>query len=149
MAQGHATGRDPHPPLEEKAEKIAAGCEGLVFLPYLMGKRSPVWDVRASGAFVGLNLFHTRAHLYRSVLEGVTMALRHNMEAGTRAAASLEPRLVVVAGAARSDLWMQIIADVTFPDPKQPGPVPVARPSRGWNERLQQREPDTASAGDH
>ncbi len=112
-AEGHATGRDPHALLEEKAATVAPGCEGLVFLPYLMGERSPVWDARASGAFVGLNLFHSRAHLYRAVLEGVTLALRHNMEAGARAAASLEPRLVVVGGAARSDLWMQIIADAT------------------------------------
>ena len=113
MAQGQATGRDPHEILEDAAADIAPGCEGLVFLPYLMGERSPVWDARASGAFVGLNLFHARAHLYRAVLEGVTMALRHNMEAGSRAAAFLEPRLVVVGGAARSDLWMQIIADAT------------------------------------
>ena len=92
---------------------MAPGAEGVVFLPYLMGERSPVWDGKASGAFVGLNLFHTRAHLYRAVLEGVTLALRHNMEAGARGAASLDPRLIVVGGAARSDLWMQIIADVT------------------------------------
>ena len=112
-AEGQATGRDPHAILEDKAAGIAPGSEGLVFLPYLMGERSPVWDARASGAFVGLNLFHGRAHLYRAVLEGVTLALRHNMEAGARAAAFLEPRLVVVGGATRSDLWMQIIADAT------------------------------------
>ena len=84
-----------------------------MFLPYLMGERSPVWDGRASGAFVGLNLFHTRAHLYRAVLEGVALALRHNMEAGAKGAASLAERLIVVGGAAKSDLWMSIIADVT------------------------------------
>ena len=95
---------------------MAPGSDGVVFLPYLMGERSPVWDGRASGAFVGLNLFHTRAHLYRAVLEGVTLALRHNMEAGAKGSVALDPRLVVVGGAARSDLWMQIVADVTgFP----------------------------------
>ena len=92
---------------------IRPGSEGVVFLPYLMGERSPVWDGQASGAFVGLNLFHTRAHLYRAVLEGVTFALRHNMEAGASSAVSLDNRLIVVGGAAYSDLWMQIIADVT------------------------------------
>ena len=108
-----AEGRDPHAMLEAAAAAIAPGADGIVFLPYLMGERSPVWDGRASGAFVGLNLFHTRAHLYRAVLEGVTFALRHNMEAGAKGSAALEPRLVVVGGAAKSDLWMQIVADVT------------------------------------
>ena len=112
-AQGQTTGRNPLALLDDAAAAIAPGCDGLVFLPYLMGERSPVWDARASGGFIGLNLFHTRSHMYRAVLEGVTLALRHNMEAGARAAAVLEPRLVVVGGAARSTLWMQIIADVT------------------------------------
>ena len=112
-AQARDTGRDPHAILEEGAAAVAPGSDGLLFLPYLMGERSPVWDAQASGAFVGLNLFHTRAHLYRAVLEGVTLALRHNMEAGARGSAPLEGRLVVVGGAARSDLWMQIIADTT------------------------------------
>ena len=113
VAEGRATGRDPHAILEERAAAVAPGSDGVVFLPYLMGERSPVWDGQASGAFVGLNLFHTRAHLYRAVLEGVTLALRHNMESGAKGSVPLEPRLVVVGGAARSDLWMQIIADVT------------------------------------
>jgi len=112
-AQARGTGRDPHEILEEGAAVVAPGSDGVLFLPYLMGERSPVWDARASGAFIGLNLFHTRAHLYRAVLEGVTLALRHNMEAGARGAAPLDERLVVVGGAARSDLWMQIIADAT------------------------------------
>ena len=113
IAAGRASGRDPHAILEEAATGIAAGSEGVIFLPYLMGERSPVWDGQASGAFVGLNLFHTRAHLYRAVLEGVTFALRHNMEAGAGSAVSLDDRLIVVGGAAYSELWMQIIADVT------------------------------------
>jgi xylulokinase len=99
--------------LEAAAREVAAGAEGLVFLPYLMGERSPIWDDRASGAFIGLTLYHKRAHLYRAVLEGVAYSLRHNMEAGMRGAATLDAALIVVGGAAKSDLWMQIIADVT------------------------------------
>ena len=113
MQAGRAAGRDPHALLEAAAARVPPGADGVVFLPYLMGERSPVWDGKASGAFVGLNLFHTRAHLYRAVLESVSFALRHNMEAGAKGAAALEARLIVVGGAARSDLWMQIIADVT------------------------------------
>jgi xylulokinase len=99
--------------LEAGARDIPAGAEGLVFLPYLLGERSPIWDGRASGAFVGLTLYHKRAHLYRAILEGVAYALRHNMDAGTRGAATLDEALIVVGGAAKSDLWMRIIADVT------------------------------------
>ena len=107
---------DPHVLLEEAAESVPPGADGVLFLPYLMGERSPVWDAKASGAFVGLSLAHTRAHLYRAVLEGVAFALRHNIEAGRRGAAALDDRLIVVGGAAHSALWMQIIADVTgFP----------------------------------
>ena len=111
--QAKAGGQDSLVLLEQRAMNIPAGSEGVLFLPYLMGERSPVWDDRASGSFVGLNLYHSRIHLYRAVLEGVSFALRHNIEAGTRGAHSLDPRLIVVGGASHSDLWMQIIADVT------------------------------------
>ncbi|WP_206997488.1 FGGY-family carbohydrate kinase [Trinickia mobilis] len=104
---------DPHRLLEEAAARIPAGADGVMFLPYLMGERSPVWDAKASGALVGLSLFHTRAHCYRAVLEGVSFALKHNIEAGRQGAQTLDDRLIVVGGAAHSDLWMQIIADVT------------------------------------
>ncbi|ONC47710.1 hypothetical protein AQ914_10485 [Burkholderia pseudomallei] len=99
--------------LEAAAAEVSAGSDGVLFLPYLMGERSPVWDAKASGAFVGLSLYHTRAHLYRAVLEGLAYALRHNIEAGAAGARALDARLVVVGGAAHSDLWMQSIADIT------------------------------------
>ena len=107
------TGGDVHDVLEAGASKVPEGSEGLLFLPYLMGERSPIWDGKASGAFIGLTLFHQRDHLYRAVLEGVSFALRHNIEAGMRGASALDDALIVVGGAAQSDLWMQIIADVT------------------------------------
>eukprot|EP01056_Protomagalhaensia_sp_Gyna25_P005465 Protomagalhaensia_sp_Gyna_25__5464@NODE_71_length_5627_cov_26_770401_g53_i0_p1_GENE_NODE_71_length_5627_cov_26_770401_g53_i0NODE_71_length_5627_cov_26_770401_g53_i0_p1_ORF_typecomplete_len563_score136_73FGGY_N/PF00370_21/7_1e66FGGY_C/PF02782_16/6_3e48BcrAD_BadFG/PF01869_20/0_00073BcrAD_BadFG/PF01869_20/4_4e03BcrAD_BadFG/PF01869_20/3_3ROK/PF00480_20/7_8e05ROK/PF00480_20/2_1e03Kelch_2/PF07646_15/4e02Kelch_2/PF07646_15/7_6Kelch_2/PF07646_15/46Kelch_6/PF13964_6/6_7e02Kelch_6/PF13964_6/1_4Kelch_6/PF1 len=113
MAEAKSTGHDPHALMEESAALINPGSDGIVFLPYLMGERSPVWDPQASGAFIGLNLFHTKAHLYRAVLEGVTFALRHNMEAGATGSAPLESKLVVVGGAAKSNLWMQMISDIT------------------------------------
>jgi sugar (pentulose or hexulose) kinase len=78
-----------------------------------MGERSPIWDAKASGAFVGLGLHHGREHLYRAVLEGISYALRHNIDTGTLDGQALDDALTVVGGASRSDLWMQIIADVT------------------------------------
>jgi ribulokinase len=113
IAAGLAQGIDPHALLERDAAPLPPGSEGLLFLPYLMGERSPVWDAQASGSFVGLGLHHGRPHLYRAVLEGISFALRHNIEAGMRGVATLDERLVVVGGASHSDLWMQIIADIT------------------------------------
>jgi ribulokinase len=113
IAAGAARGIDPHALLEADAAPLAPGSGGLLFLPYLMGERSPVWDARASGTFVGLGLHHGRHHLYRAVLEGVAYALHHNIVAGVRGVSAIDPHLVVVGGASHSDLWMQIIADVT------------------------------------
>ena len=104
---------DVHTLMEQNAAKVPAGADGVLFLPYLMGERSPIWDPKASGAFIGLSLYHSRAHLYRAVLEGITFALKHNIDAGAKGALSLDDKLIVVGGAAHSDLWMQIIADVT------------------------------------
>lgn len=113
IAAAREQGTDAHALLEALASGVSPGAQGLVFLPYLMGERSPIWDAAASGAFVGLGLHHGRAHLYRAVLEGVAYALQHNIEAGTRDGSPLDPALTVVGGASRSALWMQIIADVT------------------------------------
>ncbi|HJU23867.1 MAG TPA: FGGY-family carbohydrate kinase [Casimicrobiaceae bacterium] len=107
------TDNDGHAVLDAAAREIPPGAEGVLFLPYLMGERSPIWDGKASGALAGLSLYHRREHLYRAVLEGVTFALQHNIEAGAAGAEKLDDDLVVVGGATRSDLWMQIIADVT------------------------------------
>ena len=63
------------------AEKIPAGSEGLVVLPYFMGERSPVWDSDAKGTIVGLSLTHTKGHIYRAFLEAVAYCLRDAMEA--------------------------------------------------------------------
>ena len=109
---GHA---DAHQLMEEQAQAVPPGADGVLFLPYLMGERSPIWDARASGAFLGLSLYHSRAHLYRAVLEGVSFALQHNIVTGARGmgTVALDDKLIVVGGAAHSPLWMQIIADIT------------------------------------
>jgi xylulokinase len=113
IAAAATQGTDPHELLERAARSLPPGALGLLFLPYLMGERSPIWDAKASGAFVGLGLHHGREHLYRAVLEGISYALRHNIDTGTLDGQALDDALTVVGGASRSDLWMQIIADVT------------------------------------
>ena len=101
--------------LLEEAATTPPGADGVVFLPYLAGERSPIWDPTATGAFVGLTLAHGRGHLARAILEASALAIRHVAEpmlaAGIRVAA-----MRVCGGPARSETWNQIKADVTgFP----------------------------------
>ncbi|MBU1880056.1 MAG: xylulokinase, partial [Chloroflexi bacterium] len=94
------------------AAAVPPGSEGLLFLPYLTGERTPHPDPLARGAFVGLTVRHTQAHLTRAVLEGVAYGLRDGFEL-MRAAGLTEIRQVRVSGGgAKSPLWRQILADV-------------------------------------
>jgi xylulokinase len=94
------------------AEDVPAGCEGLLFLPYLTGERTPHPDPLARGAFVGLTVRHTLPALTRAVLEGVAFGLRDSFEL-IKTAAKVQVRQVRVSGGgAKSPLWRQILADV-------------------------------------
>lgn len=96
----------------EEAATVAPASDGLVLLPYFAGERTPLFDPRARGCWLGLTLHHTRAHLYRSILEGVAMGARHNFEAMSEAGARPR-RLVAVGGGTRGNLWIRITSDVT------------------------------------
>lgn len=98
--------------LIEEAEAVPPGADGVVFLPYLAGERSPLWDPTARGAFVGLALGHGRAHLTRAILEASAFAIRHVAE-GIVAAGAEVASMRVCGGPARSRTWTQIKADVT------------------------------------
>jgi xylulokinase len=104
-------GGDAFDLLTEHAAGVPAGSGGVVFLPYMMGERSPLWHTNARGVFFGLSLATPRAALVRSILEGAAFALRHNMEVALRAGAEVR-ELRTVGGCSRSDLWNQIKADV-------------------------------------
>jgi len=96
--------------LNEAAAQVPAGSEGLVFLPYLTGERTPHPDPLARGAFVGLTVRHGLGHMARAVMEGVAFGLRDSIEL---MAAEMELGEVRVSGGgASSDLWLRIIADV-------------------------------------
>lgn len=92
---------------EETAGQIPAGAGGLLFLPYLLGERAPIWNASASGAFTGLRRHHGPAHLHRAVLEGVAFSLRHIFEGMPVAAREI----IANGGFTHSPLWTQIIAD--------------------------------------
>jgi len=93
-------------------ETIPPGSEGLLFLPYLSGERTPHPDPLARGAFVGLTVRHNLDHLTRAVLEGVAFGLRDGFELMKNAGLSAITQVRVSGGGARSHLWRQIIADI-------------------------------------
>lgn len=93
-------------------EKIPAGSDGLFFLPYLTGERTPHPDPLARGAFVGLTVRHNLSHLTRSVLEGVSFGLRDSFELMKNAGLKNINQVRVTGGGARSPLWRQILADI-------------------------------------
>ena len=94
------------------AAAIPPGSDGLLFLPYLTGERTPHPDPLARGAFVGLTVRHSQAHLTRAVLEGVAFGLRDSFELMKSAGLSAIRQVRVSGGGARSPLWRQILADV-------------------------------------
>ena len=104
-------GISPYELMNLEAEKSPVGANGLIFLPYLMGERSPRWNTRARGAFIGLTIRHTRADMIRAVLEGVTMNLRVILDAfrtqGTEISA-----IRLIGGGARGRFWNQMMANI-------------------------------------
>jgi len=97
--------------LDRLAAEVEPGCEGLVFLPYLVGERSPIMDPQARAGFVGLTLRHTPGHLVRALLEGVAFALRQIIETMVECGAELST-LVASGNGLASPLWRQMLADV-------------------------------------
>jgi xylulokinase len=108
-------GTDPYELITQQAAQVEPGSEGLLFLPYLTGERTPHPDPNARGAYIGLTVRHTRAHMARAVLEGVSFGLRDSLEILKSMNISIG-NVRASGGGARSDIWRQIQADVfNFP----------------------------------
>jgi len=105
------TDRNVYDILLEKARKASPGSEGLIFLPYLTGERTPHPDPTAKGVFFGLSQRHNKSYLIRSVLEGVAYSLRDCLELMKKMDVPIE-QIRLSGGGARGQLWRQIMADV-------------------------------------
>jgi xylulokinase len=103
---------EPFGELAASAAEVPAGSEGLLFLPYLSGERSPHPDPLARGAFVGLTLVHDRRHMTRAVLEGVAFGLRDGLDLMTMAGMPAPDQIRASGGGTASPVWRQILADV-------------------------------------
>lgn len=96
----------------EAAEAVSPGCDGMVFLPYMSGERSPIWDPDAKGVYYGMDFGKTKGHFIRAAMEGVAYSLHHNLEIAREAGAEAEV-LRAMGGSANSLLWTQIKSDIT------------------------------------
>jgi len=110
-APGETT--DPLDHWVKEADTVPAGCEGLVFLPYLRGERAPVWDADAKGVFFGIRSVHEQPHFMRAILEGVSYSL---YQVGASLEETIGPiqHIYASGGFTRSKTWLQMIADVFF-----------------------------------
>ncbi|MEO8470738.1 MAG: gluconokinase [Chryseolinea sp.] len=93
------------------AEQTDSGANGLIFLPYLLGERAPIWNSDSSGVFFGIRNYHTQAHFTRAVIEGVSLALYSIMTAMESSGLEID-QVNVSGGFVRSTVWLQILADI-------------------------------------
>ena len=102
--------------MNEEADEAEPGCGGLVFLPYMLGERSPIWDPYARGVFFGLSLQTKRKDMNRAVMEGCGYGLRQLSEIAERVTGNKMTEFVSIGGGAKSETWAQIKADITGKD---------------------------------
>jgi ribulokinase len=107
-----SAGRDIYDLINREAAVVPSGAEGLVVLPYLMGERTPIWDVNARGTVFGLSLNHTRGHIIRAMMESVAYALYDSFQLIVQTGQKINTPIVLNEGGAKSVLWRQIITDV-------------------------------------
>ncbi|MDE7243627.1 MAG: carbohydrate kinase, partial [Oscillospiraceae bacterium] len=97
--------------ISEEAEASSVGANGIIFLPYLQGERSPLWDSEAKGVYFGFGLHNTHADFVRATMEGVAYSLRHNLDIALQTGIVIS-EIYATDGSANSRIWTQIKADV-------------------------------------
>lgn len=110
--QAKDQGTSPFKIMSDEASDIPAGSDGVVFLPYMKGERSPIWSAEAKGIYYGLTFNRSRGHMIRSTMEGVAYSLKHNLDTALEVGADVDV-LSSVGGSANSDVWTQIKSDIT------------------------------------
>ena len=111
LAREKLTGQNAYAALADLAKLSPPGANGLVMLPYFSGERTPFYDPSARGMLFGLALTHSKADIYRAILESIAYGIRHNVEAMHDAGLNIH-RYLAVGGGIRNRLWLQIVSDV-------------------------------------
>ena len=112
MGEEQRTGRNAYELLAAGVDAVPVGAEGLIVLPYFAGERTPLNDPRARGMIAGLALTHTRAHVYRAILEGVGYGIRHNLEI-VEELGQMPTDIIAIGGGTSNRTWLQIVSDIT------------------------------------
>jgi ribulokinase len=165
MGAEQVYGIDTFDLINQEASKVRPGCDGLIVLPYMMGERTPIWDVYARGTIFGLSLNHTRGHIIRAMMEAVAFALYDSFRILKESGKKIAPQIVLNEGGAKSDLWRKIITDV-FNLPTvlvkrrsgapygnailagvATGIFPDFSVARKWTEYIEPMEPDASANG--
>jgi len=97
--------------LYKEAEKISPGSEGLIILPYFSGERTPINDPHARGVIAGLTLSHSKYHIYRAILEGISYGIKHNIDTISQANIEIS-RILTVGGGTKNSLWLKILSSI-------------------------------------
>lgn len=105
-------GRNPFDLFDEEAAQSPPGANGIIYLPYLTGERSPIWDPYSRGVLFGLSVSHTRSDVIRAILEGVAYSFLHNLKIYVEELGLKIDNLFLSGGGAKSGLWAQIHADM-------------------------------------
>jgi gluconokinase len=96
-----------------QAQKVPAGSDGLIFVPYLLGERAPIWDASAQGTLLGITINHTKAHFIRATLEGILLGLLSITEILIPIKKEREQIIIMASGGfTKNDIWLQIAADI-------------------------------------
>jgi len=106
------TGRNPFDLFDEEAIQSPPGANGIIYLPYLTGERSPIWDPYSRGVLFGLSVSHSRSDIIRAILEGVAYSFLHNLRIYEEELGLKIDELFLSGGGAKSGLWAQIHADM-------------------------------------
>lgn len=112
VAAERAGGTDSYSVISAEAAKVAPGSDGIVVLPYFSGERSPLNDADARGVIFGLDIGHTRAHLYRAGMEGVGYSINHSLQVMAKAGAKANV-MTSVGGGTKNAAWLQAVSDIT------------------------------------
>ncbi len=113
FVQGDRKDKNFFSDLETKISQIPIGCEGLIFQPYTSGVMDPYWDSYARGVMVGINLSHTPYHLYRSIIEGLTLDSVFRTQNIEKETGLNVKEYLAIGGGANSKVWTQILADAS------------------------------------
>jgi xylulokinase len=111
LADQKAFGKNAYAAMAELLKDSPPGAKGLIALPYFEGERTPMYDPNAKGMLFGLTLKHTRADIYRALLESIGFGIRHNVD-GMLVESIYPKRILAVGGGAKNLAWMQIISDI-------------------------------------